>query len=386
MRIRRISFILLLGGMGMFLGGCSSQPESTADLFSDRPVYELKAEGRLPWTLRGAGSFLVFADRIVLRQYKNTEFLLSLHDLATGDTLKTFALYGEGPDEYTFIGGPYRINDSVFVTWSGNTNEYASFYNLNECSPEQPFHPFYRIDLREVKTPHKGKMFDPLYAVFTPKGDTILLGRALPVELQERKMYATYLAGERKLNYFEDFPLYTGTDQPYPVFVATNLYYGPMAINRAGDRLFSAVFFGDILDFLQVDPQGQITPIKQYHFAPPVFQERGKMASIILDKTIRYYRDIQWNDGKVYVLTASGKTIRQERELEQAEYDRLEATGEENIYTSIYVFSQYGDPLYTLRLDVNPLMMDFWGDTLYVDYYNVEGDKEVRFYDLSSLP
>ena len=31
-------------------------------------------------------------------------------------------------------------------------------------------------------------------------------------------------------------------------------------------------------------------------------------------------------------------------------------------------------------------MMDFWGDTLYVDYYNVEGDKEVRFYDLSSFP
>ena len=46
----------------------------------------------------------------------------------------------------------------------------------------------------------------------------------------------------------------------------------------------------------------------------------------------------------MYVLTASGKTIRQERELEQAEYDRLEATGEENIYTSIYVFSQEGDP------------------------------------------
>ena len=136
----------------MFFGGCSSQPESTADLFSDRPVYELKAEGRLPWTLRGTGSFLVFADRIVLGQYKNTEFLLSLHDLATGDTLKTFALYGEGPDEYTILGFPRRVNDTVFVTWSGNTNEYASFYNLNECSPEQPFHPFCLIDLREIKT------------------------------------------------------------------------------------------------------------------------------------------------------------------------------------------------------------------------------------------
>ena len=365
------------------LWGCSAAPHSTEDLFKDKPVYELTAQGMLPWTMRDLHyDILLFKDYVVLKHSHN-KYLLGIYDIHTGDTIKRAAWYGEGPDEYTFIGDLYKVNDSVFVTLSGNSNRYASFYNICRIAPDKPFHPFRKVDLRRSPKNSPGMVSGSLCATIRPGNDTLMCFQAL--DWKGEKMLGSLHPQDKEIRMFIDYP--PGDDtEGLMGGPKSNVYQGPLTLDDTGTRLFYATYCSDNVDFLRVDPSGAILPIKQYRFSVPKFVVvDGINTAYDSWKAYDHYLDIKWDNNKVYLLTSTWTNMVESERVRAEAYRSLCETGKEKIYARIFVFTQEGEPLYTLRLDVNPNTILFLDGKLYALSANAEGDYELRFYDISQL-
>lgn len=368
-------------GFFCILCGCAG-PTGTEDLFRDKPAFDLPAAGKLPLAMRDVYGILLFDDYVVIEHYRNP-YLLGIYDIHTGDTVKMAARYGVGPDEYTFVTDVVKVNDSTFATMSANSNQYISFYRLGDLSPGKPFHPFRRVNLRRSPKTSPGIMDGHPDIRIRAGNDTLIVGQAL--DWKGEKMLGSLHPDDKELQLFIDYP---EDDQQEQLGAGpkSSLYQGPISLNDTGDRMFRAVSSADIVEFFRIDAAGAILPVKQYRFSTPPFV-RIDPVNVAHDSrtSVDYFQDIAWNDGKVYLLTSTMAPSYQRREILGRAYRALCETGKEEIYARIFVYTQDGDPLYTLRLDVNPIYILFHRGKLYALSGNADGDYELRYYDVNAL-
>ena len=145
------------------------------------------------------------------------------------------------------------------------------------------------------------------------------------------------------------------------------------------------VDFADMLGFFRMEGD-RLEVEKMYFFDPIERVVSGDRYAYSWEKTLNYYRDAAYHSDRFYALAEiDPHTLAETYRLEKEQLEAQEQGRKGGVSRRILVFSQKGDPLYSLYLDVNPLRIDFSGDTLYVLCTNGEGDSEILSYNMRNM-
>lgn len=378
------SFFVLLS-----LFSCGKKEyDSTEEMFADLPRYGLEGGQKLPMDLVGVFStnFIVIGDYVVTLPYRS-KYSLSIYDIHTGKLLKNAAYVGEGPDEYNLITCIESLNDSVFYIRTFNGKYHIAFYNLRHLQDEDIFRPFDAIDVLKVQRQEKDSTGSIRGSISSPvvcTSDTTVIARGYTLG-DEQKMFAVYRRSKGLPDYFVDYPIRNEQEENMNPAIRLNMYQGCLAINDRGDRVFMTVDFADMLGFFRMEGD-RLEVEKMYFFDPIERVVSGDRYAYSWEKTLNYYRDAAYHSDRFYALAEiEPHTLTETYRLEKEQLEAQEQGGKGGVFRRILVFSQKGDPLYSLYLDVNPLRIDFSGDTLYVLCTNGEGDSEILSYNMRNM-
>ena len=231
---------------------------------------------------------------------------------------------GEGPYEYFFITSLEKTSDSTFCGKTSNGKEYVVLYNIKDAYKDTPYIPY-----REIKLETYPFKWDIVGLSTFLGNDSILVCRSASND----GMFSTVNLADSTYKLFNEYP-----NDGNKTVIKYAQYQGRVSLNDRGDRYVSVFLNADKVYFIKVDGM-DMSMIKEYEYSDIISSTRGAV-SVFSGKTIRYYLDVQFNEGKVYILQNSGKGYDETKKIESEEYNRLVEEGYEKIYKKILVFSE----------------------------------------------